>query len=163
MSWLVSSIVQRLDRLKEKFADKMSVKHLNSPADAAAMTDDAVRYTFCFGSNDYVAGHYDVRKPGICLAAYDVPQITGVMMHYRGVNSRWETPDGGRFELQFHTRESYYAKQELTHPSYKRLRSPETDWDEIPDLEKFQSVVSSAVPKAPGAELIPDFRRGGSR
>jgi hypothetical protein len=154
-----------LDRLKEKFVDKMSVKHLNSPADAASMTDDAVRYTFCFGSTDYVAGHHDVQRSlesAGCAMTYrknhwhDDP-------HYRGVNSRWETPDGGRFELQFHTRESYYAKQELTHPSYKRLRSPETDWDEIPDLQKFQSIVSSAVPKPPGAELIPDLRRGGSR
>ena len=42
---------------------------------------------------------------------------------YKGVNSRWETPDGGRFELQFHTPDSFYAKEELTHPSYDRLRS----------------------------------------
>ena len=37
---------------------------------------------------------------------------------YKGINSRWETPDGGRFELQFHTQESFYAKEVLTHRSY---------------------------------------------
>ena len=29
---------------------------------------------------------------------------------YRGMNSRWLTPDGDRFELQFHTPESFYRE-----------------------------------------------------
>lgn len=79
---------------------------------------------------------------------------------YKGINSRWQAPDGGRFELQFHTRESYFAKEELTHSPYVRLRSPDTDWDEIPKLEEFQLMVSSAVPRPPGVERIPDYRGG---
>ena len=34
---------------------------------------------------------------------------------YRGMNTRWVTPEGDRFELQFHTPESFFAKESLTH------------------------------------------------
>jgi hypothetical protein len=44
------------DRLKEKIADKMGIKGLSSPAEAARGISDAVRYTFCISTEDYVAG-----------------------------------------------------------------------------------------------------------
>ncbi len=152
------------DRLKEKIADKMRFKDLDGPAAAAAMIDDAVRYTFCVGSANYVPGHRYVQQ-GLESVGFKMTYCKNHWLadpQYKGVNSRWETPDGGRFELQFHTRESYFAKEQLTHPSYKRLRSPETDWDEIGELEEFQLLVSSAVPKPDAVELIPDLR-GDSR
>ena len=43
---------------------------------------------------------------------------------YKGINSQWIEPDSGqRFEVQFHTRISFEAKQ-LTHHAYERLRTP---------------------------------------
>ena len=45
------------------------------------------------------------------------------MIKYKGINSQWIEPDSGqRFEVQFHTRISFEAKQ-LTHPAYERLRT----------------------------------------
>jgi len=42
---------------------------------------------------------------------------------YKGMNSQWIEPDSGqRFEVQFHTRTSFEAKQ-LTHGAYERLRA----------------------------------------
>ena len=42
---------------------------------------------------------------------------------YKGINSQWIEPDTGqRFEVQFHTRISFEAKQ-LTHTAYERIRS----------------------------------------
>ena len=42
---------------------------------------------------------------------------------YKGINSQWIDPDSGqRFEVQFHTRISFEAKQ-LTHDAYERLRT----------------------------------------
>lgn len=147
------------DRLKEKIADKMRFKDLDNAAEAAARIDDAVRYTFCFGGTAYANGHDYVRQ-GLesagCKMTYRVNHWSDPQ--YKGINTRWQTPEGGRFELQFHTRESYFAKEQLTHRPYERLRSPDTDWDEIPALEEFQFMVSSAVPKPPGVERIPDHR-----
>ena len=46
---------------------------------------------------------------------------------YKGINSQWIEPDSGqRFEVQFHTRISFEAKQ-LTHGAYERLRSQQAD------------------------------------
>jgi len=76
--------------------------------------------------------------------------------HYKGVNTRWTAPDGGRFELQFHTRESFYAKQELTHPPYRRLRKRTTTAPERRELVAFQRLVSAAVPEPPDISRISD-------
>ena len=41
---------------------------------------------------------------------------------YKGINSQWHRPETGlRFEVQFHTPESFEAK-ELTHGAYERIR-----------------------------------------
>ena len=63
---------------------------------------------------------------------------------------------GQRFELQFHTRISFEAKQ-LTHSSYERLRTRQTDQFEQLVLEAFQKKVADAVPVPPGATDIPDY------
>ena len=46
---------------------------------------------------------------------------------YKGLNSQWIDLDTGqRFEVQFHTRISFEAKQ-LTHDAYERLRGGHAD------------------------------------
>ena len=45
---------------------------------------------------------------------------------YKGINTRWVTPEGQRYEVQFHTAESFHAKQQVTHEAYERLRNPLT-------------------------------------
>jgi hypothetical protein len=82
---------------------------------------------------------------------------------YKGINTRWVTPDGERFELQFHTPESYHAKQEVTHQAYERARNPLTSKKELQELKAFQREVSSWIPVPTGAPDIPAYRRKGSR
>ena len=61
---------------------------------------------------------------------------------YKGINSQWIEPDTGqRFEVQFHTRISFEAKQ-LTHDAYERLRTRQADKFEELVLEAFQKKVS---------------------
>src|ERR1035441_3846790 len=56
---------------------------------------------------------------------------------YKGINSQWIEPDTGqRFEVQFHTRISFEAKQ-LTHGAYERLRTQQADSFEQMVLETF--------------------------
>ena len=46
---------------------------------------------------------------------------------YKGINSQWIEPDSGqRFEVQFHTRISFEAKQ-LTHDAYEATRTNQVD------------------------------------
>jgi hypothetical protein len=62
--------------------------------------------------------------------------------------------------VQFHTRISFEAKQ-ITHDSYKRLRTGQPDEFEQMVLEAFQKKVVSEIPVPPGALDIPDYSRRG--
>ena len=150
------------DRLKEKSAETMQRRPDATPEDAVKGTNDAIRYTVQLSNENYADGYQDV-----C----DRMRANGYEMNYaqnywgddgyKGINTRWETPDGQRFEVQFHTPESYHAKQEVTHQAYERARNPLTTRAEQAELESFQQEVSSWVPVPDGATSIPDYRRGG--
>ena len=64
---------------------------------------------------------------------------------YKGINTRWVTQEGQRFEVQFHTPESFHAKQNVTHRAYERLRNLLTSDAERGELESFQREVSSRI------------------
>ena len=81
---------------------------------------------------------------------------------YKGVNSQWIEPDTGqRFEVQFHTRISFEAKQ-LTHAAYELLRTKQADVFEELVLEAFQKKVAADVPLPLGAADIPDYPERGA-
>ncbi len=77
---------------------------------------------------------------------------------YKGVNTRWRTPEGYRFELQFHTTESFYAKENLTHDSYDRLRAPDSLRSEQRELHEYQRLVSGAIERPDRVHEIADIR-----
>jgi hypothetical protein len=144
-------------RLKEKIADKLEFKVGASIGDVAGQISDAVRYTFWFDTGDYAHG---------CGTIRDALEVRGYRMtysannwvdgaQYKGLNTRWETQQGDRFEVQFHTAESLHAKERLTHRSYERLRSPDVSREERVELENYQRVVSAAIPTPAGAAEIP--------
>jgi hypothetical protein len=71
-----------------------------------------------------------------------------------------EPGSGQRFEVQFHTRISFEAKQ-LTHDAYKQLRTQQVDEFEKIVLKAIQRKVSANVPIPPGAADIPDYPERG--
>ena len=58
--------------------------------------------------------------------------------------------------MQFHTRESFEAKQ-ITHKAYEQLRDPQTTEDESGELHDYQREVSSKIPIPIGAQDIPEY------
>jgi hypothetical protein len=147
------------DRLKEKIATELSITPAMKPEDAISKINDAVRYTFCFEFANYSDGYWDVKQR---LEAREHRMVYSKNHwrddpEYKGINTRWATMEGQRFEVQFHTAESYHAKQEVTHGSYERLRNPLTEDDERAELEAFQREVSSWVMVPKGARDIPDY------
>src|SRR5262249_60947653 len=82
---------------------------------------------------------------------------------YKGVNSQWEDPASGiRFEVQFHTSESWSAKQ-ITHEAYETIRSNKASVEEVESLRAYQCEVSAAVRIPFGALDIPAHKKGRSR
>ncbi len=147
-------------RLKEKLADAAKAEIGLGP-ESFAKISDAIRYTFCFSGDAYVGGYGDVSQR-LEASGYQMVFSKNRWVgdpQFKGVNTRWVTPEGHRFEVQFHTPESFHAKEELTHRSYQRLRSPDASREERKELYRYQAAVSSAVPAPSEIARIPDVKK----
>jgi len=145
------------DRIKEKVYK--TIKESNrSPEQAVSLVADAIRYTFQYQERRYTQGVLtDIARLKDQGFELDKLKNSWSDEQYKGINSQWIEPDSGqRFEVQFHTRISFEAKQ-LTHSAYERLRSKQADQFEELVLEAFQKKVTAEVPVPLGAESIPDY------
>jgi hypothetical protein len=147
------------DRIKEKVYDR--IKLLKQPPEAAVShVSDTIRYTFQYRESRYTQGVWtDIER--LKAEGFKLHKLKNYWSdeQYKGINSTWIEPDTGqRFEVQFHTRISFEAKQ-LTHPAYERLRTERADAFEELVLEAFQKKVTADVSVPPGATDIPDSRK----
>jgi len=146
------------DGIKEKVC--ATINDFNrSPEQAVSLVPDAIRYTFQYEearyTQDVLLDIVRLKDQGFAL---DMLKNSWSDDQYKGINSRWIEPDTGqRFEVQFHTRISFEAKQ-ITHSAYERLRTLQPDPFEHMVLEAFQRKVADAVPVPPGATDIPDYQ-----
>jgi hypothetical protein len=149
------------DRIKDKVA--LTIKESNrSPEDAVSLVSDVIRYTFQYDEARYAKGvRADIKR--LEDRGFELAKLKNFWSdeQYKGINSQWIEPGTGqRFELQFHSRISFEAKQ-ITHGAYERLRSKQADAFEELVLEAFQRKVASEVPIPPGAKDIPDYPERG--
>jgi hypothetical protein len=146
-------------RLKEKIADSLRIAPAKMPDEVVREIPDAIRYTFCFAPEKYVDGYWDV-KQRLEARTYRMVYSKNHWRddpEYKGINTRWITTEGDRFELQFHTPESYHAKQEVTHSSYERIRNRLTGRVERRELEEFQRDVCTRITAPEDVASIPDY------
>jgi hypothetical protein len=145
------------DRIKEKVHG--TIKDLNrSPEQAVSLVPDAIRYTFQYEEVCYAQGvRADIQRLKDRGFTLDILKNSWSDDQYKGINSQWIEPGTGQhFEVQFHTRISFEAKQ-ITHDSYKRLRTGQPDEFEQMVLEAFQRKVVSEIPVPRGALDIPNY------
>src|SRR5271165_6799542 len=151
------------DRFKEKLA-KMIERYPGQPCgELVSAIHYGIRYTFVFPTGDYTAGVADatqaLRDRGYDLRIRKPSWNEG---DYRGVNSRWRDTDSGiLFEVQFHTPETWEAKQK-THDIYEKLCDTRTPPREREQLEEQQRLIVAAIPVPPGAEKITHYVKGQS-
>jgi hypothetical protein len=145
------------DRIKEKIADSVRLKH-HTLEKAISLLPDTIRYTLQYDETRYAEGvRTDIDRMKNRGFKLDILKNSWSDDQYKGINSQWTEPDTGqRFEVQFHTRISFEAKQ-ITHPAYERLRSKQADAFEELVLEAFQKKVTAEVPIPPRAIEIPDY------
>jgi hypothetical protein len=149
------------ERFKEKVFGELRAKPERSIAEITERMPDAIRYTFQLDSERYVAGYWNLhQRLEVGGSEFLMNRNFWDSPDYKGVNTRWLGPDGQVFEVQFHTPESYQAKQ-LTHTAYERLRTGTGPGAERPELESFQQDVSARIPIPDGAKGIPDYRKKG--
>src|SRR5579862_6452934 len=155
-------------RIQEKINEKLAAEKLSSEprmtaAEAVHEMADVIRYTYCFQAENYTKGYYDI-KVRFESRGHEMyySQNYWTDPEYKGVNTRWVTPEGQRFEVQFHTPESFHAKHQVTHLAYERLRNPDTSKAERRRLHEFQQEVCSGVRVPDGATDIPNYRKEGA-
>ncbi|MEP7022482.1 MAG: hypothetical protein ABJB47_01450 [Actinomycetota bacterium] len=154
--------IKGADRFKEKVADGLALKPERAVGRVTSAIPDALRYTFQFTGENYTSGYRAVCEklqergcePVLSRNSWESPD-------YKGVNSRWRTESGLLFEVQFHTGESFEAK-EVTHMAYERLRNPTTDKAETRDLEQYQRLVAGMIPIPERVDEINDIDRRNS-
>jgi hypothetical protein len=146
------------DRFKEKVSVDTRQKPEMSIGRIAEAVPDAVRYTFRFDKNDYVRGYGQVRQRleerGYTLV---LSRNSWGSPDYKGINTRWRAPQGQTVEVQFHTPESFAAKQE-THAAYEKIRSPGISDRERQALRMYQQDVSAHISVPDEVDTIPDYR-----
>jgi hypothetical protein len=151
------------DRLLGKVAEGLATSSPDAtPQQVLRLIPDAIRFTYCFQPENYARGYYDIKESfesrghEMCYSKnyWTDPE-------YKGINTRWVTAEGQRFEVQFHTPDSFHAKHEVTHLAYERIRDTSTSRAELRELHAFQRQVSSPIQAPDGAADIPDYRKEG--
>jgi hypothetical protein len=150
------------ERFKEKLADLIKAEPDKSAGEHAQDIHDGVRYTYIFDSDRYVDG---VREVTARLAGngLELGIVRNMWDHdeYKGINTRWRDSYGGiRFEVQFHTEESWNTKQN-THAAYIRIHDLRTPGAERERLRVYQREASARISQPAGHKEIADYRKEG--
>jgi hypothetical protein len=148
------------DRFKEKFAKLIERFPGTDPRELVSNIADGVRYTFILDFEHYTES-VEVGQRCLEAAGYDhVETKPGWDKdEYKGVNSRWREPSNATmFEVQFHTEESWDAKQK-THEAYEKIEARGTPVEEVERLRAYQREISSKVRIPPGALEIQPYKK----
>ena len=143
------------ERFKEKLAKMIERYPDQAGGELASAIHDGIRYTFLFPAEDYTAGVADATRR-LADEGFDlrIRKPSWDAEDYRGVNSRWRDNESGvPFEVQFHTPESWEAKQR-THDTYEQLCDTRTTPSVREKLEEQQRRIVAAIPVPPGAADI---------
>lgn len=150
------------DRFKEKLFELIRDEPDKSVEQHVDEIHDGIRYTFVADNHDYVR---------TVSQATDILKADGFELgvrknewandEYKGVNTRWQDHKSGcRFEVQFHTHDSWQVKQ-ATHAAYTRIHDTRTPTDERERLRAYQREISSSLALPVGWESITNYRREG--
>ncbi len=148
------------NRFKEKLAKLIDRYPGADPKELAHEIHDGIRYTLIFEFEHYTES-VEHGQTKLADAGY-VRIETKPSWHadeYKGVNSRWCDPASRlMFEVQFHTQESWDAKQK-THDAYEKIGTLNIPIEEAEQLRTYQRQVSAAVRIPPGALEIQPYKK----
>jgi hypothetical protein len=150
------------DRFKAKLFERIRDEPDKSVEQHVDEIHDGIRYTFVSDGDDYVR---------TVSQATDILKANGYELgvrknewsndEYKGVNTRWRDHESGcRFEVQFHTHESWQVKQ-ATHHAYTRIHDTRTPTEEREHLRAYQREISSGLALPAEWERITNYRKEG--
>jgi hypothetical protein len=146
-------VLKSVESIARKLTD--AVARGLSLSEATAEFPDAVRYTITYPAESYTAS-VEKAAPGLARShEVDIDLIPNAWQpgnRYKGLNAGLLSPDGQRYELQFHTPDSYQVAQE-THGDYELLRTSTNTAERRAAFDRMVELSSHLV-HPPGVEGI---------
>lgn len=125
--------------------------------DTIATTNDVIRYTYQ-ADKDHLVDSYNAVTRQIEAKGYSRIRVKNFWNDkrnpYNGVNAIYVSPTGQKFELQFHTPESFNLKNNELHKLYEEQRLDSTTPERRVELIKEMFILSSKLIKPKGIENI---------
>jgi hypothetical protein len=150
------SLIRKLLMLFEK--DKTPKPFVQKLKKFARHNNDALRYTFIFSDDDYQKGFMtslsELQKKGFEIPPnriWDAWELEGNIKDtgYRGINITIIYSQKQKFELQFHTAESFRLKTE-THHLYEELRDLRTSNERRKEIIKVMVRLAKQINRPQG-------------
>ena len=142
------------DSLIRKITDTMT-KDGTTSEQAVSKINDTLRYTIQLPEEAYTGGVTevlaDLRNQGYTVSVRNYWLLDDP---YQGVNVKLVSPDGQRFELQFHTQTSFEVKDGPMHELYEQRRVLPSDSPEAQRLDEEMRQLGATIPIPPGVETI---------
>ena len=139
------------ESISRKILLEMHTLEITPEAAAEAITD-ALRYTFCIDEDRYVETVDGILR-WLDAKDYTIERVKNTWSSalYKGINCKLRLADGMTVEVQFHTPESYDAKESKTHAYYEILRSEDSTDEEKQMAAEKQAEVFGQVTVPEGA------------
>jgi hypothetical protein len=157
-------LVHYKDRFKSAFALREKLQRIGEETglyehDAAAQVNDALRYYAVFPEHAFgtrvreaVEG---LARQGFACTKWTNSFTPGAA--YKAINAAFQTPEGGVFELQFHTRASFTVRLE-GHKLYKQSqRAGEGSVEQQAIKAQLRQAADVVVPQPPALEALSAF------
>ena len=118
---------------------------------------DALRYTMIVGDAKYaktaLAVLDDLQSQG--WGTLQVKNTWHKGSSYKGLNCALKNPNGQYIELQFHTRESFRVKMDISHPIYEQMRAISiTEVERHRLMELVMGAYDDVIPPSGWAEIL---------
>lgn len=122
-----------------KINEIMQEKNIDEKT-AMELCNDVVRYTSITGGKNLVSKTTKMLKD-LMNEGYEVLELKNTWLSegnpYKGINIKLVSPDNVKFELQFHTAQSYDMKERKQHKYYEEWRLPTTSESRKAELNKI--------------------------
>ncbi|SEU32380.1 phage minor capsid protein [Paenibacillus sp. NFR01] len=132
--------------LRKVNSDSKNSRDMAIINDTLANTNDVIRYTYQ-AEGDSLVERYETAVKSMTEKGYTRHKLKNTWGDkrnpYRGVNAIFVSPDGQKFELQFHTPESFALKNGRMHEIYEEYRLDSTSPERRAELTKEMFTLSA--------------------
>lgn len=120
-------------------------------------THDVIRYTYQAEAKSLVESYKNVVNE-MEAAGFNLSRVKNTWLNkrsaYKGINCVFQTSEGTKFEVQFHTPESFAVKNGKQHKLYEEFRKSETSKERKMELTKQMFEESKDLEMPEGIETI---------